>query len=49
MEYTGARVEKQDAVGKCAFDYISDFEEWIQSGLFPLDTVSVLRGNEYNE
>ena len=46
MVYTGASFSIKNAVGKCAFEYISDFEEWIQSGLFSPDIVSQLRGKE---
>ena len=46
MVYTGASFSAKNAVGKCAFEYISDFEEWIQSGLFSPDIVSQLRGKE---
>ena len=31
-------------MGKCAFEYIRDYEEWIQSGLFPANIISILRG-----
>jgi ankyrin repeat protein len=40
----GASFSIKNAVGKCAFEYISDFEEWIQSGLFSPGIVSQLRG-----
>ena len=31
---TGANYRAQDISGKCAFDYISDHKEWIDSGHF---------------
>ena len=46
MMYEGASVDVRDAVGKCAFEYISDFEEWIQCGHFSHHTVTLLRGQE---
>ena len=32
-----------DSTGKCAFEYIRDYEEWIQSGNFSPDIISVMR------
>ena len=40
-------VDMRDSVGKCAFDYIRDYEEWIQSGHFTGDIVTKLRGIVY--
>ena len=45
--YIGAFVDIRDAVGKYAFDYIRDYEEWIQSGHFTVDIVTKLRGIVY--
>ena len=33
----------RDSTGKCAFEYIRDYEEWIQSGNFSPDIISVMR------
>jgi ankyrin repeat protein len=40
----GANADVKDAVGKCAFEYIRDYEEWILSRHFSADTVVTLRG-----
>ena len=40
----GANVDARDAVGRCAFEYIRDYEEWIQSGHFSTAIISRLRG-----
>ena len=42
--YVGANVDARDAVGRCAFEYIRDYEEWIQSGHFSAAIISKLRG-----
>ena len=36
-------------MGKCAFEYIKDYEEWIQSGHFTEDIVCQLRGRTHKE
>ena len=43
----GAIVDMRDSVGKCAFDYIRDYEEWIQSEHFTGDIVTKLIGIVY--
>ena len=42
----GGNVHMKDTKGKCAFEYIRDYEEWIQSGHFSTDTISSLKGND---
>lgn len=33
----------KDVTGRCAFEYITDHEEWIQSGLFSSEVISKLK------
>lgn len=40
----GADVTDIDVFGKTAFDYITDHEEWIESGYFTEDTRARLKG-----
>ena len=40
----GVDIRLQDAYGKSAFDYITDYEEWIDSGFFTEDTRARLKG-----
>ena len=42
--HTGADYRLQDLSGKCAFDYILDHKEWIESGHFNDEVRARLKG-----
>ena len=41
--FAGADIDMKDVTGRCAFEYITDHEEWIQSGLFSSEVISKLK------
>ncbi len=44
----GADYRATDASGQCAFDYISDYEEWIDCGYFSDDVRARLKGTSFH-
>ena len=44
----GADYRAQDVTGKCAFDYIRDHKEWIDSGHFSDEVRARLKGEIAN-
>lgn len=42
--HSGADCHATDVTGKCAFDYVMDHEEWIDSGHFSDDIRALLKG-----
>ena len=45
----GVSIDMRDSLGKSAFEYIRDYEEWIQSRHFSPDILSKLRGENIRE
>lgn len=44
---TGADYRAQDTSGRCAFDYIKDHKEWIDSGHFNDEVRARLKGKDF--
>ncbi len=43
----GADYHLKDTQGKCAFDYVTDHQEWIDSGHFTDEIRALLKGRHW--